>query len=73
MGKIYQVIAKVSNDQFVKYNVNNLLSFTTFLDKHYKDWRWFNVYDKKTKVQIASFTKHNRPKLKNTPFIKKCN
>lgn len=69
MSKTYKVIAKVSSDKFVKYNVNNLISFTKFLDSNYKDWRWFNVYNKKTKVQITSFTKYNRPKLKNTPSI----
>lgn len=71
MSKTYKVIVKVSSDKFVKYNVNNLISFTIFLDKHYKAWRWFNVYDKQTKVQIGSFTKNNRPPLKNTPSIKK--
>lgn len=65
MSKTYKVIAKVSNHKFVKYNVNNLISFTTFLDKNFKGWRWFNVYDKKTKVQLTSFTKYNRPQMKN--------
>jgi len=70
MGKTYKVIVKISNDKFVKYNVNNLVSFTKFIDQHYKNWRWFNVYDKKTKTQITSYTKYNRPQLKNTPSIK---
>jgi len=73
MSKTYKIIAKISSNKFVKYNTGNLILFTNFLDKHYKDWRWFNVYDKKTKVQISSFTKYNRPKLKNTPSIKKTN
>jgi len=72
VSKTYKVIAKVSGDKFVKYNTGNLISFTNFLDANYKDWRWFNVYvyNKKTKVQIASFTKYNRAKLKNTPSIR---
>jgi len=48
MSKTYKVIAKVSSDKFVKYNTGNLISFTKFLDANYKDWRWFNVYNKKT-------------------------
>jgi len=71
MSKTYKVIVKIGKDQFVKYQVNNLILFTKFLDKQYKDWRWFNVYDKKTSVQITSFTKYNKPKLKNTPSINK--
>lgn len=61
MIKKYRVIAKVGNDKFVKYNVNNLILFTQFLDRSYEKWRWFNVYDKKTKNQIANFTVNNRP------------
>lgn len=64
MIKTFKVVVKISKDKFAKYNVNNLISFTKFLDKKYKDWRWFNVYDKKTKEQITSFTKNNRPKVK---------
>lgn len=71
MSKTYQVIVKVGKNKFVKYRVNNLIAFTKFIDKQYKDWRWFNVYDKKTKAQIASYTKYNKPLLKNTPSIKK--
>jgi len=59
--KKYKVIAKVGNENFVKYNVNNLRKFTEFLDKNFKDWRWFNVYDKKTKQQLTSYTKYRRP------------
>lgn len=59
--KKYRVIAKVENERFVKYNCNDLLKFTQFLDRKFPDWRWFNVFDKKTKNQIANFTKNNRP------------
>lgn len=60
-SKKYKVIVKVNNDDFVKYNVNNLLKFTVFLDKNFEGWRWFNVYDKKTREQIGNFTNKNRP------------
>mgnify|MGYP001278406396 CR=1 FL=1 len=63
--KKYKVIAKVEKDRFVKYNVNNLIAFASFLDKSFPLWTWFNVY-KYTKdssgVQLANFTKNNRPK-----------
>lgn len=59
--KKYEIIAKVENEKFVKYNCSDLVKFTQFLDKDFPDWRWFNVFDKKTKNQIANFTKNNRP------------
>ena len=62
--KKYKVIAKVENDKFVKYNVNNLLLFTEFLDKNFNGWRWFNVYEYKEEgdgSQLANFTAKNRP------------
>jgi len=46
---------------FKKWHVNNLVKFTSFLDKNYPEWRYFNVYDKKSKRQIGNFTKSNRP------------
>ena len=62
--KKYKVIAKVEKDKFVKYNVNNLLLFTEFLDVNFSGWRWFNVFEY-TKdgdgSQLASFTTKNRP------------
>lgn len=60
-SKKYKVIAKVSNDKFVKYNVNNLKSFANFLDTNFNGWRWFNVFDKSTGEQITSYTTKNRP------------
>jgi hypothetical protein len=60
--KKYKVIAKVSDTKFVKYNVNNLLLFTDFLDKNFNGWRWFNVYSKnENREQIGNFTNKNRP------------
>ncbi|UZR95303.1 hypothetical protein [Chondrinema litorale] len=61
----YRCIVKVSGEKFVKYNTSNLLDFTDFLDKKYPNWRWFNVYNKKNRKQIGSFTKKRRPNQKN--------
>ena len=62
--KKYKVIAKVDNKEFVKYNVNDLIKFTSFLDEEFPTWRWFNVY-RYTKEgngeQIGSFTTKSRP------------
>lgn len=62
--KKYKVIAKVGGSQFVRYNVNDLLAFTRFLDERFLGWRWFNVY-RYTKAgdgeQLASFTTRERP------------
>lgn len=66
MTKKYIVIAKVGNDKFIKHHVSNLLLYTNYLDKNWSDWRWFNVFDKKTKEQITSFTKNRRP---NKSFV----
>ena len=63
-AKKYKVIAKVDNERFVKYNVNNLLLFTQFLDKNFPNWRWFNVYNYTKNdggEQIGNFTNKNRP------------
>ena len=63
--KLYTIVAKVNNEHFVKYRCSDLLSFTSFLDKSYPGWRWFNVFDKKTKVQIGNFTNKIRPQKKH--------
>jgi hypothetical protein len=62
--KKYKVIAKVGNDKFVKYNVNNLVLFAKFLDHQFPDWRFFNVYaytKDDSGSQIANYTKNQRP------------
>ncbi len=61
---VYQIIVKVDSDKFVKYNSSNLLSFVEFLDKQYPKWRFFNVFYKKTREQIGSFTNKNRPQTR---------
>lgn len=67
----YRCIVKVINsegDQFLKYRVNDLIKFCKFLDVKFPEWKWFNVYDKKTGDQIGNFTINNRPKHR---FIQK--
>lgn len=62
--KKYKVIAKVGNEKFVKYNCNNLVMFGQFLDKSFKDWRWFNVYlytKEGNGEQVGKFTNKRRP------------
>ena len=58
----YNIIVKVGEDTFLKYRrVTNLLRFTGWLDKQHSSWRWFNVYDAKTRTQVASYTKASKP------------
>lgn len=63
----YRIIVKAGPDRFVKYRSDNLLSFTNFLDKSYKGWRWFNVYSKDGE-QLASFTNKHRPDSKQLVY-----
>lgn len=63
--KKMKVIAKVSPDRFVKYNVQDLVSFARYLDRSFPDWRWMNVYDKNTGNQVCSFTRNHRPTTKH--------
>ncbi len=61
----YRCIVKLvsaDGDRFLKYRTNDLLKFCKFLDVKFPEWKWFNVYDKKTGDQIGSFTINNRPK-----------
>jgi hypothetical protein len=64
----YRIIVKVQvpggDPKFLKYNgVNNLLSFTKFLDDKHSKWLYFNVYDSDG-AQVAAFQKGNRPLTK---------
>ena len=59
----YKIIVKVGNDKFVKYHSSNLLTFTYFLDKDWKEWRYFNVYGKDGNL-LDSFTQAKRPLTK---------
>jgi len=64
MTKKYKVIAKINNDKFVKYNVNNLVKFSAFLDREFGGFMWFNVYQYTKNgngEQLANYTNKNRP------------
>lgn len=57
-NKKKRVWVKVNASETKTWNyVNNLVGFTRFLDKTYRDWRFMNVYDKNSDLQIANFTK----------------
>jgi hypothetical protein len=60
-AKKYTCIVKTGPEKFVKYRLNDLVKFTTFLDHHWSDWRWFNVFDNRARAQVANFTKEKRP------------
>ena len=70
----YVIIAKIANNpngkaKCVKYKVNKTSAdvdkFISFLDRKFPTWTWANIYDKKTTLQVGSFTCKNRK-------IKKC-
>ena len=66
MKRQYCCVVKLVENKvgrFVQYDyVNNLMSFTKFLDKKWPTWTYFNVFTDETKaVEIASFTKNDRP------------
>jgi hypothetical protein len=69
MPNKYVVIVKIKNNpdgtaHCVRYRVSNLIKFTQFLDKKWVAWKWFNVYSYTgiyKGVQLANFTKDNRP------------
>lgn len=58
-------IVKIGGEQFAKYGtlfpIRNLKKFADFLDKKFDSWRWFNVYDRQSKLQIGNFTNKNKP------------
>ena len=61
----YTVICKVGVDDFKKWRaVTNLIRFTEFLDTTYPSWRFYNVFDSKTKEQIASYTQKRKPQTR---------
>jgi hypothetical protein len=42
----FVVIAKVSNDNFVKYRTNNIENTIVFLKNKYPDFRYANIFSK---------------------------
>lgn len=64
--KKYSCIVKIGNNpdnsaKCVKYRSNDLLKFTSFLDRKYPEWKWMNVFSKQTRKQLMNFTKNKRP------------
>jgi hypothetical protein len=50
------IISKVDNYTFVKYHSNNLDSFFKFLLKKFPNTRYSNIYEKKSKKQVGTWT-----------------
>ena len=73
MPKKYKAIVKIKNNpdgtaHCVKYRVTDLIKSTQFLDIKWNGWSWFNVYSNigvNKGVQLANFTKNNRPESKS--------
>jgi hypothetical protein len=64
-SKRYIVIAKVGSDKFIKHHTSDLLKYSKYLKDNYPDFRYFNVFDKATGVQITSYTKYRLPASKH--------
>lgn len=65
----YRCWAKIGNNldgtvKSVTYHSSNLLSFTRFLDIHFKTWTFFNVYLVKDGRKVGQFTKFDKPRTK---------
>jgi hypothetical protein len=64
--KTWDIIAKVEETRFIHWHaVNDMLRLMRSLDKMYPDWRFVNVYEKGTRVQVANYTKHRRATSKH--------
>jgi len=69
MAKRYIAIVKIKNNPdgsayCTKYHFSDLLKFTSFLDKKWPEWKWYNVYsntEQNKGLQLGSFTKLKRP------------
>jgi hypothetical protein len=53
----FSIIAKVGNTTFVKYRCNNIDNCIKFILNKYPDFRYANIFNKLTRVQINSYTK----------------
>jgi hypothetical protein len=54
----FVIIAKVDNETFVKYRCNDILNCLNFIQKKYSGFRYANIFNKVTRVQINSYTKN---------------
>ncbi len=60
-SKKYTCIVKAGPQKFVKYRLNDLVKFTSFLDRNWSTWTWYNVFDNRTRMQVGNFTKYQKP------------
>lgn len=56
----YVCIVKTT-EKHLKFYVSDLIKFTSYLDTNFSTWKYFNVYDHKTRQQIGNFTINNKP------------
>lgn len=60
-GHKYVVISKVGNEKFVKYRTTNLIKFYKFIVAKFPNYRYSNVYSRKSHILVMSFTKKRPP------------
>lgn len=65
----YKIMAKVGGDNrkgekaiMKVYRTSNLVRTFEFIRTKYPGFTWMNVFDRKTKNKLGSFTKNNPPK-----------
>lgn len=62
---MYTIIVKVLNRgrqiHITYHKVTDLKRFENFIDKQFQKWYYFNVYDRKTRTRLESFTNKRRP------------
>jgi hypothetical protein len=62
---MYNIIIKIGGEEFAKYRqVTDLLRFVQFANTRFPQWRYMNVFDHKSKEQVASYTRKNPPTKK---------
>ena len=54
----FVIIAKVGNTMFVKYRCNDIENCIKFILNKYPDFRFANIFNKITRIQINSYTKY---------------
>lgn len=55
---VYSGEQNLGNEGYIKYrSVNNLTRFRTFVDGKYPKWRFYNIYDKKTRDLVLTIKK----------------
>lgn len=66
-GKIYSLIVKLNNGNWIKYRrITNLVKTCQFFDNKYNGltnykWNFVNVYNKKTKEFLGSYKNGKNP------------